>query len=368
MNEAAKAKLTRARATLILDQPFFGALALRLPLVEDEGVKTLSVDGKTIHYNPIFVNGLSAGLTKAVVAHEVMHCVLDHMGRLGERTHSRWNQAADYAINQLLEDVGFDFEGTGLLNPAFVGMSADHIYTLLPEPDKDGNNDHGAPLDDMVAGEPDPAAKAEAAREWKVATVQAANAAKVMGKLPGALERFVDGLMKPQVDWREVLRRFITERSKDDYSWARPNRHMLVHGVYMPSLYSESMGDIVIGVDTSGSIDQRTLDAFSAECEAIIAETLPANVHVVYCDSTVNKVDTFARHDPFKLVACGGGGTAFRPVFDKVDELNLRPVCLVYLTDLFGNHNFPAPEYPTLWCCTTDQVGTFGETVKIEVR
>lgn len=316
INEAAKTKLTRARATLILDQPFFGALALRLALVEDSGVKTMSVNGKVIKYNPDFVNTLSAGLTKAVVAHEVMHCVLDHMSRMGERTASRWNQAADYAINQILEDVGFSFENTGLLNPAFKGMSADHIYTLLPEPPKDGSgNGHGDPLDDMEDGEPDPAAKAEAEREWKVATIQAANGAKVMGKLPAALERFVDGLLKPQVDWRATLRRFVTERSRDDYSWARPNKAMLVHGVYMPSLYSETMGDIVIGIDTSGSIDQRTLNAFSAECESIIAEVLPANVHVIYCDSAVNKAVTFARHDAFKLEACGGGGTAFSPVF-----------------------------------------------------
>ena len=368
INEVAKTKLTRARATLILDQPFFGALALRLPLIEDSGVKTMAVDGKTIRYNPTFVNTLSAGLTKAIVAHEVMHVVLDHIGRIGERSHHRFNQAADYAINQILEDVGFSFEGTGLLNPAFKNMSADAIYALLPEPPEGGGgNGHGDPLDDMQPGEPDPAAKAEAAREWKVATIQAANGAKAMGKLPGALERFVDGLLKPQVDWKAALRRFITERSKDDYSWARPNRAMLVHGIYMPSLYSETCGDIVIGIDTSGSIDQRTLNAFSAECESIIAEVLPANVHVVYCDSAVNKVTTFARHDPFKLEACGGGGTAFSPVFDHVAKNNLRPVCLVFLTDLYGNHSFPEPDYPTLWCCTTDNVATWGETVRIEV-
>ena len=368
MNQEAATKLTRARATLILDQPFFGALALRLGLVEDTGVKTMSVNGKTIKYNPDFVNECSSGLIKAVVAHEVMHCVLDHTSRLGERTHSRWNQATDYAINQLLEDVGFSFEGTGLLDPAFKGMSADHIYTLLPEPPPDGGgNGHGDPLDDMEPGDPDPAAQAEAARDWKVATVQAANAAKIMGKLPADLERFVDGLLKPQVDWRAVLRRFVTERSKDDYSWARPNKHMMVHGVYMPSLYSESMADIVIGVDTSGSIDQHTLDTFSAECESIIAEVLPANVHVVYCDSAVNKAKTFVRHDPFKLEACGGGGTAFKPVFDWVEQKGIRPVCTVYLTDLYGDHAFAEPEYPTLWCCTTDQVASFGETIKIEV-
>lgn len=366
MNQEAATKLTRARATMILDQPFFGALALRLPLVEDSSVKTLTVDGKNIFYNPDYVNGISAGLTKAIVAHEVMHCVLDHMSRLADRTHKRWNQAGDYAINQLLGDVGFDFEGTGLLNPAFKDMSADQIYNILPEPDKDGDNGHGDPLDDMQPGEPDPAAKAEMVREWKVATIQAANAAKMVGKLPGALERFVDGLTKPQVDWKAVLRRFITERCKDDYSWTRPNKAMLVHGVYIPSLYSESMGDIVIGVDVSGSIDQKTLDVFAAEIDAIASEMLPANIHVVYCDSQVAGSQTFMRHEAINMEPVGGGGTAFEPVFAWVEENNIRPVCLVYLTDLYGPTSFDAPEYPTLWCCTNEQQGPFGETVEIE--
>lgn len=368
MNEAAKTKLTRARATLILDQPFFGALALRLPLIEDTSIKTLCVNGKNIFYNPDFVMGLSANLVKSAVAHEVMHCVLDHMNRLGERTHSRWNQAADYALNQILSDVGFEIGESWLLSPAFKGMSADAIYQQLPEPPPGGgDNGHGPAMDDMQSGAKDAATKAEEAREWKVATIQAASAAKIMGKLPGDLERFVDGLLKPQVDWKEVLRRFVTERTKDDYSWMRPNRAMLVHGVYLPSLYSESMGEIVVMVDTSGSIDDKTLAAFSAECEGIIAEVLPARVTVIYCDSRVNKVDVFNRHDPFKLVACGGGGTAFEPAFNKVEELNIRPVCAVYLTDLCGPTDFAEPDYPTLWCCTTDLVGPWGETVRIGV-
>jgi predicted metal-dependent peptidase len=367
MNQQAATHMTRARATLILDQPFFGALALKMPLIEDENVKTMAVNGKNIFYNPTFVNSISPGLRKAIVAHEVMHCVLDHIGRKGARDHKRWNQAGDYSINGVLTAAGFDFEGTGLLNSAYDGMITEAVYDLLPPPDDDGNNGHGDPLDDMLDGPTDPADQSAGQRDWKVATIQAKDAAKIMGKLPVEIERFLDDLLRPQIDWKAVLRQFITERCKDDYSWMRPNRAMLTHGVYIPSLYSESMGDIVLGIDVSGSIGQDVITAFEAECQGIVGELLPANVHVVFCSAHVHKVDTFARHEEFALRPSGSGGTAFKPVFDYVEEKGIRPVCLVYLTDLEGPTNFDPPDYPVLWCCTTEHIGPWGDTVRIEV-
>ena len=369
-NQEIVTKLARARATLILDQPFFGELAMRLKMVEDPSIPTLNVNGKIIRYNPEFVDGLTPNVLKSAVAHEVMHCVLDHMDRLGERNPKKWNQAADYALNQLLEDVGFELGEGWLIDPAYKGMGADKIYSMLPDPPDDGGGpgDPGGSMDEMESGAQDAADKAEMARDWKVATIQAANSAKAVGSMPGALDRFINGVLNPQVDWKAVLRQFVTEKSKDDFSWMRPNRAMLVHGYYLPSLYNEAMGEIVIGVDTSGSINDVVLAAFSAECDAVIAGTQPSKVHVVYCDSEVNRVDEFARGDTFALTACGGGGTRFKPVFDYVEKHDIKPVCLIYLTDLYGDTTFASPEYPTLWCCTTDQIAPWGSTVKIEVN
>jgi predicted metal-dependent peptidase len=368
-NQKAADQLIRARTALILDQPFFGSLALRLPLVENLSIKTLAVDGKNIFYNPEFVLSMSHKVTMSAVAHEVMHCVLDHLARRDGRDPKKWNHAGDYALNQILEDVQFEIPKEWLRADGYKGMSADEIYKMLPDmpDDQGGAGAPGGSLDEMLPGEPDPAAQTQMTQEWKVATIQAANAAKAMGKLPSDLQRFVEGLTASKVDWRAELRRFVSERSKADYSWSRPNRTMLHYGVYMPSLYSESMGDIIIGVDTSGSISDDVLAAFSAEVNAIAAEVLPATIHVVYCDAQVNHVDVFQRHDQVKLTPHGGGGTRFSPVFDYVAEQNLRPVCLVYLTDLFGETNFPEPEYPTLWTCISNEVAPWGTTVKLEL-
>lgn len=362
--EAAR-KLTVARAQLLLNKGhgFFGMLALRLKLVEDPGVKTLAVDGKHVFYNPEFVvNELTDSLTRSALAHEVMHCVFEHINRRGERSARKWNQAGDYAINLVLEDAGFEIGKSWLLNRAYVDMTADEIYNLLPD---DNDGDGNDPLCDVQSGNSHDADEANV--EWKVAAVQAATAAKAQGNLPGALQRFVEEITAPpKVDWRQQLRQFVTEISKEDYAWSRPNRRYLSAGLYLPGLWSESMGEIAVVIDTSGSIDQHTLNAFGNEIKSIAAAVRPSRIHVIYCDSEVNHVDEFDATQELHFDMHGGGGTDFRPPFVHLEEQGVTPRCLVYLTDLYG----PGPEhvdYPVLWVCTTDQVAPTGQTIHIEV-
>lgn len=363
MNQAIKDALTRARTQLILDHTFFGQLALRLPLVEKPSIPTAAVDGKHIYYNPEFMAKHSGPQLKTILAHEVMHCVFDHIGRRQDRNHRKWNQAGDYVINLALVDAGFEPVKEWLYNKAYVGMSSDEVYNLIPEdPDGDGPGD---PLDDCMDGDQNDVETI--ATDWKIATIQAANAARAEGKLPASLARFVEELTTTKLDWRAMLRRFITETSKDDYSWTRPNRRFLNQGFYLPTLYSESMGEIVVGIDTSGSISQAMLNMFGGEIKAIVQSTRPSKVHVVYCDAEVNHVDEFGPNDDLVFELHGGGGTAFKPVFDYVDEKGIKPVCLVYLTDLYGDATFAQPEYPVMWGCTTSQEAPWGETVPVEV-
>lgn len=363
MNNEVVTQLTRARTGLVLDAPFFGMLALRLQLVEEPKIPTAAVDGKHIFYNPEFIAKQSYEETKTLIGHEVMHCVFEHIGRRGDREPRRWNQAGDFVINDVLVDSGFTPIKGWLHNKAYAGMTTDHVYEMLPP--NDGNGGAGDPLDDCQDGAPDDAAVNNV--DWKIATVQAAQAAQAMGKLPGKLARFIDELTNPKVDWRAMLQRFISETSKNDYSWQRPNKRFLGQGFYLPTLHSETMGEIVVAIDTSGSIDQATLNAFGSEIKAIVQTSRPSKTIVIYCDSDVNHVDEFGPNDELHFEMHGGGGTAFKPVMDYVTENNITPVCLVYLTDLYGDHKFAAPDYPVLWCCTTDVVASFGETIPIEI-
>jgi len=348
----AEQKLTKARAGLILDQPFFGSLALRLQAVADPGCKTAWVDGKKLGYNPAFIKDLPINVVKSVWAHEVMHCACAHHLRRGARQVTKWNQAGDYAINGILKNSGFEIPADWLLNPAYQDKSSEEIYNLLPDPPpgqgngpgevRDGTDDHGKPLQ--------PPQQAQAEQDWKVAMAQAAQQAKACGNLPADLARLVEEIVHPKLNPYEILRQFLEMSARNDYAWTPPNRRYLTQGFYLPSLRSEELPEIVIAVDTSGSVTAEELAQFAAEVSGIL-EAYDTTITVIYCDSGIKgDPEIFTRENlPLKLNAKGGGGTDFRPPFKWVADQGLAPACLIYLTDMCCSR-FPLdPGYPVLW-------------------
>jgi len=370
-DKAAREQLIRARTSLLIDQPFFGTLALRLALVEDNNIKTLAVDGDSIFYNAEFIKSMDHKLTQSAVAHEVMHCVFEHINRRGPRQPEKWNQAGDYIINAVLKNAGFTIGPNWLYNKIYDGRTTDEVYNALPDPPP--GTGPGSPGGSMCSVQQGPKGKQTAAqqaaqaRNWKQMTVQAAQAAKQAGNLPADMERFVTELTKPQINWKERLRNFITDQNMDDYDWSKPHKRMLAYNIVMPSLYSESMGDIAVFVDTSGSIGNDILNAFNSELSSIISDALPANTHVIYCDAEVNSYEVFTREDHFKLVAKGGGGTDFRPPFNELKKRKIVPKCAVYLTDGYGPFPEVEPDYPTMWVMISDVIAPFGDTIPIKL-
>ena len=190
--------------------------------------------------------------------------------------------------------------------------------------------------------------------------------AAARGDTGGNIDRVVDEIVKAKIDWISVLRRSVQEIASADYSWRRPNPRYAPLGIYLPALAADGLGPIVVGIDTSGSVDDAQLSQMEAESGAIISEADPVRTTVVYCDTRVNAVETFERGEPVTLTAKGGGGTAFGPVFDYVETMVERPVCLVYLTDMMGRFPEVAPDYPVLWINTgrTERKAPFGEVVR----
>jgi predicted metal-dependent peptidase len=379
-------KMIKARAGLVLDMPFFGALSLRLTLKEDPTCKTAWVDGRTLGFNPKSIDSLTLTTTKGLVAHEVMHCAMGHQFRRGNRDPKKWNEAGDYAINGILEKSKVTLPEGRLFDPTFDGLSSEAIYPRLPEPSKqeggdkkdkgDGSNEQGddpgqcGEVRDAVDKEGNKASPAEIAKqeaEWKIATSQAAQQAKAMGQMPVGLDRMVKEYIDAKVDWRETLRRFVNTAAKNDYRWNPPNRRHIHAGLYLPSLHSEELKPIAGAIDTSGSITNEALTQVAGEITSILEE-YDTTFHAIYVDSKVQGIESFTRDNlPVKLHAIGGGGTSFKPPFKWVDDNNIEPSCMIYLTDMEGVFPTEEPAYPVLWINfgNNDIVAPFGETVKI---
>lgn len=360
MEKKAMQLFTRARTGLMLDEPFFGALAIRLTPVIDWRHSTLWTNGTYLGINPFyFTEVLDDAKQKAAVGHEVMHCAMGHPWRLGLRNHKKFNVACDYAINPVLKDAGFTLGEGWLFKAEWAGKSAEEIYSLLPD-QPEGEGDEG----DLRAAEEKNAAEDEA--EWRVAVGQAALAARMAGKLPDSLDRLVGKIARGKVDWRPLLRRFVQNSSPTDYSWLLPNPRYQALGVYLPKLHSDAMPPIVTELDTSGSIGGDELNAFVNEVESIRQEMRPEMTHVLWTDAEVAHVQQILPEDPFIPEPKGGGGTNMAAGFDWVAKNGVEPACMVVLTDGHTPWGEPPP-YPVLWVITTDQVPPWGEHVRLEL-
>lgn len=371
--ETLKTRLAKAKTSLVLEHPFIGTIALGMPHTYQEGVGTACTNGKRVLYDPKFVSDLTDEELKFLVAHECMHPMLEHNFRRQSRDPKKWNMAADYVINQLLVDEGIGkFIEGGCLNKALYDAGqgvSEQIYTLLPDQDGDGGGDGiGGAGQDLEDGEGTAQDQAQEAAEWKVKVAQAAQAAKMMGKLSAGMARLVDSILNPTVDWRDVLQKFVVKHKTDERSFSRPNRRFMSQGLYMPSRSGERMGPIAFLVDCSGSVDDAQLAQMAAEVRTVHEDLRPEKLHVVYFDAEVTHYDCFLPDDTVSISFHGGGGTDVRTAFDYLDAEGHADglACTIVLTDGYT----PYPEgcsTPVIWAMTTDMNAPFGEYCRVKV-
>lgn len=372
MDLQAKDLMAKAKTMIVVNHPFFATLLLSMPLNENADIPTMCVDGISIEYNPAFVNKIGSVHTMGVLCHEVMHAALMHPWRLSGRNHAKWNQACDYVINDMLKQSGIDLPQPHLYSPAFTNMSADEVYTMLPDPPPGGGG-MGAMGQDLKepGSNNDPNGQGQDSRQqqvseaqMKVKVAQATAIAKAMGQMPAGMQKTIDELLNPKAPWQDVLRKYFTSITKDDQSWARGQRRFLSQGLYLPAMHSPALELAVCAIDTSGSIYDRA-DEFLAEVDTIRRECNVNELLVIQCDAKVQAVKRFGRHDDARLTEVkGGGGTSFVPPFAYLAKRDIIPNVMVYLTDLEGS--FPKqPDYPVIWAATTEHAVPFGDVVRL---
>lgn len=363
-------RLAAARIRLILDRPFLGALALRLPMVPAKWCKTVATDARSFYYNPGYVEGLSVEQTAFVIAHEAMHCALSHFSRRGNRVKSRWDIACDHAVNPLLAAEGLTPPPGTLILDCFEGMTAEEIYPLIQE-EGESMDEHlydgqGSGEGGSSGGKPSPLSQREKealADVWRQHLAQALQQAKQAGKLEGLASRMAGELLKPALPWRMLLARHLSRLARDDFSYQRPSRRE--GSMILPSLRSLD-ADIVVAIDVSGSVSEAEITAFLSEINGIKGQ-LRARIVLVACDSTLSGPWHFEPWDEFVMPGSfqGGGGTDFRPVFDWIAKQDRPPGLLVYFTDALGEFPERAPSHPVLWLVKGKAEVPWGERIQL---
>lgn len=361
---SAESEMRKSRAQLLMDHPFFGVLALKLNLVQDDqNCDTAATDGKRLLYNAAFITKLTSLTRKGLIAHEVMHCVFNHMTRRQGRDPKIWNAAADFAINIHLKDEGFYLPDGGLIDEQYRGMSAEAIYNKIKD-DPPKQCPWGMVLD-AGAGQLNTGSNATLESEWQVAVIQSAEQAKAAGKLPGSLKHFIQDIIKPIVDWRTVLWPFCTSLSNNDYSWRKPNRAYISEDEYLPSMYNEVAGHLVFVQDTSASCDDYA-DQFWSEVAAVHSDMQPEKITIIHCDAKIQHTEEIMPDDVFPTAKTyGGGGTRFKPAFDWINDNAEDVAAVVYLTDLECDDFGEEPTYPVLWVSTTQRAAPWGQITQI---
>ncbi|MFA6902935.1 MAG: VWA-like domain-containing protein [Gallionellaceae bacterium] len=409
-------KLAAARTRLILDKPFLGALALRLPLVaaDPKWCATSVTDARCLYYNPDYIDKLNLEQTQFVLAREALHCALSHFARRQHRIKARWDVACEYSINPVLVKDGLTPPPATIVIDAYEGMTAEEIYPFIEDDDsddEDAENTKSAQDSDPSKGgsqkgdeqreggegqtpqnnnpqsggdseteqqeelegtygaaQPEPLSASELdalSTQWQQRMAGAALQAQQAGKLGGALARLVGEMQQPKLPWRMLLARYMTQLARDDYSYARPSRRE--GEMIMPSLRS-SQANIMVVLDTSGSVTNEELNEFLAEINTLKAQ-LRACITLHACDTELSKDGpwVFEAWEEFKLPKefHGGGGTDFRPIFDWIKLHGISPDMLLYFTDAKGEFPKIEPHYPVLWLVKGKAPVPWGQRIQL---
>ena len=358
-NEAVVEQIIRARISLLLQQPFWGTLATRLILRDatDEGwCATAGTDGRYFYYNRNFISKLNKAECVFLVAHEVEHCVYDHMSRRGSRKPKMWNAASDFVINLELRqhNVGKMPDPktcgvTACYDEKYKDMFAEEVYELL---EKDPNQQfpefdvHFEPGD----GKGVPMSEEERRvlqDEIRNAVMQAAKAAGA-GNTPAGVKRMLKDLVEPQMDWREILNMKIQSMFKNDFTWSRCSRKSQASGIYLPATREDVRVEAAVSIDCSGSMSDEMLRDLLSEVKGIMEQFKDFKLRVWCFDTRVyNPVeftpDTLDDIDNYDIK--GGGGTDFMCNWNYMKENDIQPERFIMMTDGYPGGSWGDPDY-----------------------
>lgn len=390
-------KIVTARVGMLMRAPFFGNMATRFKIIDgSEWCNTAATNGRNIYVNVDFFTKLTVKKIEFVLAHEVLHCVLDHFGRLGLRNRKLANIAQDYAVNQILADEKIGEIVTEIpicLDSKYRGMPWEQIYDilyenaekidlddylkqlgeLLDEHIQEGAGGEGGSQDKDGSGKPTLTKNElqEIRDELREAMVQAANAAGA-GKTPAAIQRMIKDLTEPKLNWRQLVQQEIQSIVRNDYSFSRPNRKSCHSGAILPGMREDTTIDVAVVLDMSGSISDHDGKVFLSEVKGVLDQYTDFIINILCFDTEIYNHRVINQDNSYELLEYqpqGGGGTDFMCVWNYFDEIGLNPKKVLFFTD-----GYPCGEWgpdnaaDTLWIVKGNKnaQAPFGTTVIYE--
>ena len=340
-------KIVVARVGLLLRHPFFGNMATRMKLIDaSDWLPTAATDFRNFYFNREFFDKMTPRQVEFVVAHEILHCVFDHMMRNEGREKQIWNIAADYCVNGILkrDRIGDDPPVKFFYDRKYDNWSAEQVYDeIFNKYDEEQLNQLGQMLDHHMDPEGGKDGQPQYSKdelkkirdEIKEAMIQSANAAGA-GNVPGEIARMIKDMTEPKMDWREMLRMNIQSLVKNDFSFSRPNRKGQMTGAVLPGCNFDTSIDVCVALDMSGSISDEMGADFLGEVKGIMQEFKDFNIKIWCFDTKVyneQDYDSYNGDEIDEYEIMGGGGTEFDCNWDYMKEHDIRPQKLIMFTD-----------------------------------
>ena len=367
--------------------------------IADDNCPTAYTDGIDKVYGREFCSKLTDAEFRGLIMHENLHVALKHMSRfkaLFKDDAELVNASADYVVN----DIIMSFEDKehchlpegGLYDAKYHNWSVNQVIRDLKKQQEEGKQPNLETLDDHgfgdsegsgeggqgdgdsqdAHGKPKPMTGEEQKAFDKEVDKALREGKLIAGRFGNKTPRAIDDTLAPRIDWKAVLKDFVMSVTKgaEEYTWRRFNKRYLADDIYLPSTENDTVGELVVAIDTSGSIGSRELNSFASEVASICETCTPDKVRILWWDTQVHGEQIFTSdyQDIVKLLKPqGGGGTEAQCIADYINEKKINAEGVIVFTD---GYFWDTPRWDidtkTLWVVTdTEQyVPSSGTVVK----
>ena len=401
-------RIKRAHMTLMKNRAtalYAGVMLMGETTVKDEDF-TAYTDGVNKHYSKKFIekNILKESQLRGLILHENLHIALKHPihGRDMYKENAKLaNVAADFVVNDIIFNIKDKLSNSNewlvelppgaLYDEMFHDWSMRKVFDYLKQQngndsDSDGNDGEGEgdggggdgkPSKVMVDGQQHDTSMTDE-HDFKKFKDMSHDEAKEMsdkinkvlreggmlaGRMGAKVPRVIEELLTPKVAWTEYLRDFWESfiKGKDEFTWRKLNKRQLANDYIVPGVENETIGEVVIAIDTSGSIGGREITEFATEVASLCSACAPEKVRVLWWDTMVHGEQTFA--DDYSGIASmlkpvGGGGTRVQCVNDYIIKERIKAECVIVFTDGYVENPTWTVTAPTLWLITRNKSWT----------